>query len=104
VIYFHKILPFFVLPLGLTFIFVIAGIVFRRWLFCAAGLVLLWVSAMPVTSDLVMRAVEGWEVRLPVARELGETSLMFPVHPTLKEEDMKAMADVVKQVMTEASL
>jgi uncharacterized SAM-binding protein YcdF (DUF218 family) len=24
---------------------------------------LLWVSAMPVTSDMVMRAVEGWQVR-----------------------------------------
>jgi uncharacterized SAM-binding protein YcdF (DUF218 family) len=29
------------------------------------GLLLLWFSAMPVTSDLVMRIVEGWEVRIP---------------------------------------
>ncbi|MFH0827787.1 MAG: DegT/DnrJ/EryC1/StrS aminotransferase family protein, partial [Candidatus Omnitrophota bacterium] len=27
--------------------------------------------------------------RLPIARELGETSLMFRVHPTLTEEDMR---------------
>ena len=27
--------------------------------------------------------------RLPVARELGETSLMFLVHPTLNEEDIR---------------
>jgi len=65
VIYLHKILPFFVLPLGLTFILVTAGVVFRRWLFCIVGLVLLWFSAMPVTSNLLMRAVEGWEARLP---------------------------------------
>jgi ribosomal protein S6 len=39
-----------------------------------------------------------------VAKELGETSLMFLVHPTLKEEDMKAMAEVVEGVMEEASL
>jgi dTDP-4-amino-4,6-dideoxygalactose transaminase len=42
--------------------------------------------------------------RLPIARELGETIPMFLVHPTLKEEDMKAMADVVEEVMTEVSL
>jgi hypothetical protein len=30
VIYLHKILPFFVLPLGLTCILVAAGVVFRR--------------------------------------------------------------------------
>jgi dTDP-4-amino-4,6-dideoxygalactose transaminase len=42
--------------------------------------------------------------RLEVARELGETSLMFLVHPTLTKEDMNAVADVVEQVMAEASL
>jgi uncharacterized SAM-binding protein YcdF (DUF218 family) len=63
VIYLHKILPFFVLPLGLTFILIMDGVVFRRRLFCILGLLLLWVSAMPVTSDLMMRAVEGWQVR-----------------------------------------
>lgn len=65
VIYLHKILPFFVLPLGLTFVLVTAGVAFRRRLFCIAGLALLWFSAMPVMSNMVMRAVEGWEVRLP---------------------------------------
>ncbi len=33
---------------------------------------------------------------LPVARELGETSLMFPVHPTMQLSDM---ADVMKAVL-----
>lgn len=32
---------------------------------------------------------------LPVARELGETSLMLPVHPTLAVEDMDRLADIV---------
>ncbi len=47
----------------------------------------------------------GWQPaeRLPVARELGETSLMFLVHPTLSLEHIKATADVVEQVMQEAS-
>jgi dTDP-4-amino-4,6-dideoxygalactose transaminase len=41
--------------------------------------------------------------RLPVARELGETSLMFLVHPTLKDEDMVRTCDVANQVMLKAS-
>lgn len=42
--------------------------------------------------------------RLPVARELGEMSLMFLVHPTLTTSDMMVAADVVEKVMMEASL
>jgi dTDP-4-amino-4,6-dideoxygalactose transaminase len=34
-----------------------------------------------------------------VARELGETSLMFPVHPTLSEEDMLDTCVAVEKVM-----
>ena len=41
--------------------------------------------------------------RLPIARELGETSLMFLVHPTLRTEDVAVTCDVVKQVMQEAT-
>ncbi|MEN6372098.1 MAG: DegT/DnrJ/EryC1/StrS aminotransferase family protein [Armatimonadota bacterium] len=41
--------------------------------------------------------------RLPVARELGETALMFLVHPTLTEGYMHHVADSVKSVMKEAS-
>lgn len=40
--------------------------------------------------------------RLPVARTLGETSLMFLVHPTLGEEHMAETARVIKEVMGEA--
>ncbi|MDP0589868.1 MAG: DegT/DnrJ/EryC1/StrS aminotransferase family protein [Candidatus Endonucleobacter bathymodioli] len=42
-------------------------------------------------------------VRLPVARELGETSLMFLVHPTLTEAEIKKTCDVLTAVMHEAS-
>ena len=41
--------------------------------------------------------------RLPVARELGETSLMFLVHPTISPEQMEAYAQAVRSVMTKAS-
>lgn len=47
----------------------------------------------------------GWAPpeRLPVARELGETSLMFMVHPTLGQEAMAATLDAVHTVMGQAS-
>ena len=40
---------------------------------------------------------------LPVARELGATSLMFPVHPTLGEAAVRAMADGVARIVEAAS-
>lgn len=47
----------------------------------------------------------GWRPshRLPVARELGETSLMFLVHPTLTEEEISKTSTVIQQVMCQAS-
>jgi dTDP-4-amino-4,6-dideoxygalactose transaminase len=36
--------------------------------------------------------------RLPVARELGETSLMFLVHPTLTKEEIQKTCDVLTEV------
>jgi dTDP-4-amino-4,6-dideoxygalactose transaminase len=42
------------------------------------------------------------EGRLPVARQLGETSLMFMVHPTLTSESIEFVIDQVKQVMKKA--
>lgn len=41
--------------------------------------------------------------RLPVARELGETSLMFVVHPTITPEQMSAYAQVVRSVVIRAA-
>ena len=41
--------------------------------------------------------------RVAVARELGETSLMFLVHPTLTEERIRATCAAVEKVMSEAT-
>jgi len=52
--------------------------------------------------DCEWRTGEGGRKRLEVSKELGETSLMFQVHPTLEESDMhyivKQMADVLKDI------
>lgn len=41
--------------------------------------------------------------RLPIAKELGETSLMFQVHPTLTIEHMDRTCSVVQDVVNEAT-
>jgi dTDP-4-amino-4,6-dideoxygalactose transaminase len=41
--------------------------------------------------------------RLPVAKELGETSLMFLVHPTLTESEIAKTCQVIKEVFALAS-
>lgn len=41
--------------------------------------------------------------RLPIARELGETSLMFLVHPTLTENDMLETCRAVEKVLNAAT-
>ena len=41
--------------------------------------------------------------RLPVARELGETSVMFLVHPTLTSAEIDAMCRAVEKVLAVAS-
>lgn len=47
----------------------------------------------------------GWrpETRLPIARELGETSLMFLTHPTLNDEDVTRVIDAVVRVTEQAA-
>ncbi|PUE09779.1 DegT/DnrJ/EryC1/StrS aminotransferase family protein [Limnohabitans sp. T6-20] len=47
----------------------------------------------------------GWrpQERLPVAKMLGETSIMFLVHPTLTEAEVAKTCDVVRRVMGLAS-
>ncbi|WP_322522351.1 DegT/DnrJ/EryC1/StrS aminotransferase family protein [Guyparkeria halophila] len=47
----------------------------------------------------------GWRPTepLPVARELGETSLMFLCHPTLTEAEIEKTCSVLQEVMAEAA-
>lgn len=46
----------------------------------------------------------GWRPRqrLPVARKLGETSLMFLVHPTLTSAEMEMTGEVISKILSEA--
>jgi dTDP-4-amino-4,6-dideoxygalactose transaminase len=42
--------------------------------------------------------------RLPIARELGETSLMFLVHPTLTASEIELTCNAIRAVMEQASV
>lgn len=48
----------------------------------------------------------GWRpaTRLPVAKELGETSLMFLVHPTLTETEINKTCEAIVSVMQQACM
>ena len=37
---------------------------------------------------------------LPIAKQLGETSLMFLVHPTLTESEIEQTVQAIEQVFT----
>ena len=43
----------------------------------------------------------GWRAkeRLPVAKELGETSIMFLVHPTFAQAEIDKTCEVIQRVM-----
>jgi dTDP-4-amino-4,6-dideoxygalactose transaminase len=47
----------------------------------------------------------GWRPtqRLAVARELGETSLMFLTHPTLRDDEINTICSVIRAVFEEAA-
>ena len=60
----------------------------------------------PVTVPLLAFDDTGWrpETRLPNARLLGETSLMFLVHPTLGEAEITKTCTVLQTVLAQASV
>ena len=61
-------------------------------------------SCSEIYLELAFReAGLGPEDRLPVARELGETSLMFLVHPTLSEAAIGRTCEVVTDTLREAT-
>jgi uncharacterized SAM-binding protein YcdF (DUF218 family) len=55
----NKILPIPFLPIGLTMLFILAGMVTQRRLLTGLGVLVLWIFSMPVVSDFMMEAVEG---------------------------------------------
>ncbi len=53
--------------------------------------------------DYYRRIGRPRQKRLPMAKELGETSMMFQVHPTLNKEDMYYIAGRMKRILKKAA-
>ncbi len=62
-IYLHKVLPMFVLPLGIALMLIFAGVRLRRTRLIIGGCVVLWLASMPLTARFAVRAAEGWSER-----------------------------------------
>ena len=62
-----------------------------------------WTAARTRNALLLAEALADCPAeRLPVAHELGETSLMFLVHPTITSEQMAGYAEAVRSVVVRA--
>jgi len=61
-------------------------------------------SCPEIYKEKAFEDYQGSMESLPIAKELGETSLMFLVHPTLGEKEMDCVCNVVNKVMQEAVL
>lgn len=63
--YLSKILPLFVLPLGITMFLMFGAIVFRRRWMLIAAVVVLWLGSSPMVSNQLLHAIEGDAQRIP---------------------------------------
>ena len=57
-IYLHKILPFFLSPLGITLIFLIASFFFKRRFFVFLSFLVLVISSNPIVGNYLMKKLE----------------------------------------------
>ena len=62
-IYLSKLLPLFVLPVGITLLLILAGLLFHKRALIWTGLVVLLLSSTPAVSSLAVRMAEGWAER-----------------------------------------
>ena len=66
---------------------------------CAAGVPCTVGSCSEIYEEKAFKN-SAWEhPPRPVAKELGETSLMFLVHPTLSEVSLHHVVDTVKKIL-----
>ncbi|TLU87443.1 MAG: YdcF family protein [Chlorobium sp.] len=63
----NKILPIFFMPLGVTLLCLLAGLILRKRLLFLYAALILWVFSMPVVCDGLMRFVEGGTERVRVS-------------------------------------
>ena len=70
---------------------------------CAKGVPCYVGSCSEIYLERAFAGERTGDARFPIARELGETSLMFLVHPTLSEEAIHYTCRTVERVMGQAT-
>jgi dTDP-4-amino-4,6-dideoxygalactose transaminase len=70
---------------------------------CAQGVPCFVGSCSEIAREKAFAQERRKRPRLPVAHELGETSLMFQVHPTLELENIEYACRVITSVMASAT-
>ncbi len=61
-------------------------------------------TSTPTRLPLATRQLRQPATRLPTAQELGETSLMFLVHPTLTDAHSQQTCEALRNVMQQATI
>lgn len=75
-IYLHKILPVFLLPIGIVLLLVSTGMLLRRRMLIWTGIFLLWFCSTPLVSQRMIRAVEGSTVRNSASEALPADAIV----------------------------
>jgi len=70
---------------------------------CAKGVPCYVGSCSEIYLERAFAGERTGDARFPIARELGETSLMFLVHPTLSEQAIHYTCRTVERVMGQAT-
>lgn len=77
-IYLSKIVPLFLLPMGMTLILLMAGLVFRRRVFFMVALGVLYTGSIPLVGRQALKLIEGDAVRnLPQSAPSGDTIVVL---------------------------
>jgi uncharacterized SAM-binding protein YcdF (DUF218 family) len=63
-IYLNKLLPIFILPVGITLLLLLFGLLSKRRLLISFASIVLWFSSMPLVSNFMVRSAEGWAERI----------------------------------------
>lgn len=98
-IYLHKILPMVLLPIGLTAILVVAGLLLQKRALIWIGLGLLLLASTPLVADNAMRAAEGWQTRRAqlLFEQAGMAVIPFPVDFQVSQGHVFTILDLLPQ-------
>jgi uncharacterized SAM-binding protein YcdF (DUF218 family) len=97
-LYVGKLLPVFLLPSGIVILLLALSVAFRKRALAVAALVVLWLSSTSLTSDPLMRSVEGWQAPHPASAVPTADAIVVlsgTLHPSGGPADQDEWTDAV---------